>query len=149
MGGSTRRIEILMVDDDAADVAFTRDVLDDHRVANRMTVIDDGAVAWRYLTRQPPYADAVRPDLLLLDLNLPGIGGLTLLDLIRADQGLRDLPVAVLTTSPVDESILRKRGVPAQCFLLKPVDFARLVDVVRQLDNMGIQVERSTHGTGR
>jgi CheY-like chemotaxis protein len=139
-----RRIEILMVDDDVADVAFTQDVLADHRVANTMTVLDDGAVAWRYLTRRPPYTDAVRPDLLLLDLNLPGIDGLTLLDLIRADQSLRTLPVAVLTTAPVDESILRRRSVPAHCFLLKPVDFTRLVDVVLQLDDLAIQVERRT-----
>jgi two-component system response regulator len=84
----------------------------------------------------------VRPDLVLLDLNLPGIDGLTLLDLVRADPGLRDLAVAVLTTAPVDESILRRRGVPAHCFLLKPVDFDRLVAVVRQVDDLHLQVER-------
>lgn len=142
MAGKARRIEILMVDDDAADVAFTRDVLADHRVGNELTVLDNGAAAWNYLCRRPPYTDAVRPDLILLDLSLPGIHGLALLDLIRADPDLYDLPVAVLTTAPVDESILRRRGVPAHCFLLKPVDFNRLVDVVRQVDDLAIQVER-------
>jgi CheY-like chemotaxis protein len=137
-----RRVEILMVDDDGADVAFTRDVLADHRVANRLTVLGDGTTAWRYLRRHPPFTDAVRPDLLLLDLNLPGIDGLTLLDLIRTDPDLRGLAVAVLTTAPVHESILRRRGVPAHCFLLKPVDFDRLVDVVRQVDDLFLQIER-------
>jgi CheY-like chemotaxis protein len=140
---NTDRVEILMVDDDIADVEFTRDVLADHRVTNRMTVLTDGNSAWHYLRRDPPYADAVRPDLLLLDLNLPGIDGLTLLDLVRADPDLRDLKVAVLTTAPVDESILRRRGVPTHCYLLKPVDFRRLVDVVRQVDGFHLQIERS------
>ena len=139
---SPRRIEILMVDDDLADIQFTRDVLDDHRIANRMTVVTDGNTAWHYLRRDPPFDEAPRPDLLLLDLNLPGIDGLTLLDLVRGDSALRDLTVAVLTTAPVDESILRRRGVPAHCFLLKPVDFDRLVQVVRQVDGFHLQVER-------
>ncbi|GAA0913602.1 response regulator [Virgisporangium ochraceum] len=139
-----RRIEILMVDDDLADIEFTRDVLAEHRIANRMTVLTDGNSAWHYLRRDPPFDGAVRPDLLLLDLNLPGIDGLTLLDLVRADAELRDLKVAVLTTAPVDESILRRRGVPAHCFLLKPVDFDRLVQVVRQVDGFHLQVERPT-----
>lgn len=143
-GASPRRIEILMVDDDLADIQFTRDVLDDHRIANRMTVLTDGNTAWHYLRRDPPFAEAARPDLLLLDLNLPGIDGLTLLDLVRGDPALRDLAVAVLTTAPVDETILRRRGVPAHLFLLKPVDFERLVHVVRQVDGFHLQVERPT-----
>jgi CheY-like chemotaxis protein len=142
VGGSPQRVEILMVDDDVGDIEFTRDVLADHRIGNRMTVLTDGISAWHYLRGDPPFADAVRPDLLLLDLNLPGIDGLTLLDLIRADDALRDLKVAVLTTAPVDESILRRRGVPAHCYLLKPVDFERLVEVVRQVDEFHLQIER-------
>jgi CheY-like chemotaxis protein len=142
VGGSAQRVEILMVDDDLGDIEFTRDVLAEHRIANRMTVLTDGNSAWHYLRRDPPFAEAVRPDLLLLDLNLPGIDGLTLLDLIRADDALRDLKVAVLTTAPIDESILRRRGVPAHCYLLKPVDFERLVEVVVQIDEFHLRVER-------
>jgi CheY-like chemotaxis protein len=141
-GDSPHRVEILMVDDDLGDIEFTRDVLDEHRIANCLTVLTDGNSAWHYLRRDPPFADAVRPDLLLLDLNLPGIDGLTLLDLIRADEALRDLKVAVLTTAPVDESILRRRSVSAHCYLLKPVDFERLVEVIRQIDDFHIQIER-------
>jgi CheY-like chemotaxis protein len=137
-----RPVHIVMIDDDAADVAFTRDVLADYRVSNRMTVLDDGLLALRYLRRLPPYPDAERPDLVLLDLNLPGVDGLTLLDMIRADPALRYLPVAVLTTAPIDKEILRQRGVPASCFLLKPVDFDRLVEVIRQVDGFYLQVER-------
>jgi CheY-like chemotaxis protein len=77
----------------------------------------------------------------LLDLNLPGIDGLTVLDEIRSDHGLRAIPVAVLTTSPIDQVILRHRGVRADCYLTKPVDFDRLVDVVRQVDGFYLQVE--------
>ena len=137
-----RSVRIVMVDDDAADVAFTRDVLADYRVANRMTVLTDGLQALRYLRRLPPYPDAERPDLLLLDLNLPGLDGLALLDMIRADPVLHDLPVAVLTTAPVDQAILRARGIPASCFLLKPVDFASLVHVIRRVEGFYLQVER-------
>lgn len=142
MDTESRRIEILMVDDDLADIEFTRDVMSEHRIANRMTVLTDGNSAWHYLRREGPYTGAVRPDLVLLDLNLPGIDGLTLLDLIRDDPDLRELRVAVLTTAPVDESILRRRGVPAHCYLVKPVDFERLVQVVRQVDEFHLQVER-------
>jgi two-component system response regulator len=131
-----------MIDDDAADVAFTHDVLAEYRVSNRMTVLSDGLQALRYLRRLPPYPDAERPDLILLDLNLPGLDGLALLDMIRADPVLRDLPVAVLTTAPVDQAILRERGVAASCFLLKPVDFTRLVEVIRYVDGFYLQVER-------
>ena len=96
----------------------------------------------RYLRRLPPHEAAERPDLILLDLNLPGIDGLTVLDAIRGDARLRDIPVAILTTAPVDEMILLRRGVPASCFLLKPVDFARLVEVVQHVDGFYLQVER-------
>jgi CheY-like chemotaxis protein len=136
-----RRVRILMVDDDAADVAFTREVLDLYRVGNQLAIVPDGELALRYLRRQPPYDQADRPDLILLDLNLPRIDGLTVLDEIRSDHELRAIPVAVLTTSPIDQVILRHRGVRADCYLHKPVDFDRLVDVVRQVDGFYLQVE--------
>ena len=136
-------IEILMVEDDAGDIAYTRDMFAEHRLGNRMTVLSDGLQAITYLRRQPPYADVSRPDLILLDLNLPVVDGRTVLEFIRNEPTLREIVVVVLTTSDVEEQVLRGFGVPADRYVRKPVDFERLVDVVRSVQDFYVEVKRT------
>lgn len=135
--------EILIVDDDRGDVAYTREVFADHRLRNRVTVLTDGWQAIAYLRRQTPYDQSPRPDLVFLELHLPGMDGRGVLDVIRADRELHDLYVVVLTTSDVDEHILRRLRVPAHAFARKPVDFSELAQTVRTSETLGLQVCRS------
>src|SRR3954447_6674442 len=100
-------IEVLLVEDDPGDVLMTREAFEEHKVNNRLTVVSDGAEALSYLRQEGEYADAVRPDLILLDLNLPRRDGREVLAEIKADEELRRIPVVVLTTSAADEDILR------------------------------------------
>jgi CheY-like chemotaxis protein len=132
-------IEILMVEDDAGDIAYTREMFAEQRLSNHMTVLSDGLKAITYLRREPPYADVLRPDLILLDLNLPMVDGRTVLEFIRNEPTLRDIIVVVLTTSEVEEQVLRGFGVPADRYVRKPVDFERLVDVVRSIQDFYVQ----------
>ncbi|GIJ43355.1 two-component system response regulator [Virgisporangium aliadipatigenens] len=134
-------IEILMVEDDAGDIAYTREMFAEHRLRNTMTVLSDGLQAIGYLRREPPYQDAKRPDLILLDLNLPMVDGRTVLEFIRNEPALREIVVVVLTTSEVEEQVLRGFGVPADRYVRKPVDFDRLVEVVRTVQDFYVQVE--------
>ncbi len=133
-----------MVDDDAGDVAYTREVFAEHRVRNRLTVLADGRQAVAYLRRQHPYPDAGRPDIVLLDLNLPAVDGWAVIDVMRAEPRLRDVPLVVLTTSSGEEQMLRARGVRAEYFVRKPVDFERLVEVVQHVETLYLQVERAS-----
>src|SRR5918998_5155203 len=101
-------IEVLLVEDDAGDVQLTREAFEEHKVRNRLTVVSDGVDALAYLRRDPDrYPDAVRPDLILLDLNLPRVDGREVLAEIKNDPDLRQIPVVVLTTSQADEDIAR------------------------------------------
>ena len=100
-------IEVLLVEDDPGDVLMTQEAFDEHKVGNRLTVVSDGVEALAYLRREGKYADAARPDLVLLDLNLPRRDGREVLAEIKNDPDLLDIPVVVLTTSQADEDILR------------------------------------------
>ena len=100
-------IEVLLVEDDPGDVLMTREAFEEHKVRNRLTVVSDGAEALSYLRREGEYADAVRPDLILLDLNLPRRDGREVLAEVKKDDELCRIPVVVLTTSQADEDILR------------------------------------------
>lgn len=135
-----RSIEILMVEDNAADVLLTREALADAKLNNRLHVVEDGLRAMAFLRRQPPYQDAPRPDLILLDLNMPRMDGREVLVEIKGDDDLCTIPVVVLTTSKADEDILRAYRAHANCFIRKPVDFAKFADVVRVIENFWFTV---------
>ncbi|WP_260723003.1 response regulator [Dactylosporangium roseum] len=136
-------IEILLVEDDPGDVLITREAFADHKVRNRITVCTDGADALRFLHRRPPHAGAVRPDIILLDLNLPGIDGRDVLEAIHADPSLSRIPVVILTSSNAEEDFLRGIELRVDTYIRKPVDFASLIHVVRRIEAFYISVERA------
>jgi CheY-like chemotaxis protein len=133
-------IEVLLVEDDPGDVLMTQEALAEHKVHNRLAVVSDGEAALAYLRREGRYVDAVRPDLVLLDLNLPRRDGREVLAEIKSDQALRHIPVVVLTTSQADEDILSSYALHANAYVTKPVDFDRFISVVRQIDSFFVSV---------
>jgi CheY-like chemotaxis protein len=133
-------IEVLLVEDDPGDVLMTREAFEEHKVGNHLSVVSDGEEALAYLRREGRFADAARPDLILLDLNLPRIDGRQVLSQIKADEDLRRIPVVVLTTSQADEDILRSYSLHANAYVTKPVDFDRFITVVRQIDEFFVSV---------
>jgi CheY-like chemotaxis protein len=134
-------IEVLLVEDDPADVQLTQEAFEEHNVRNRLTVVSDGVDALAYLRRDSDvYRVAVRPDLILLDLNLPRVDGLAVLADIKGDPDLRQIPVVVLTTSQADEDIVRSYQLHANAYVTKPVDFERFIAVVRQIDEFFVSV---------
>ena len=133
-------IEVLLVEDDPGDVLMTQEAFEEHKVRNRLRVVSDGAEALAYLRREGRYADAIRPDLILLDLNLPRRDGREVLAEIKKDEDLGRIPVVVLTTSAADEDILRSYQLHANAYVTKPVDFERFIAVIRQIDQFFVSV---------
>ena len=144
MTGAIKRdgtpIEVLLVEDDPGDVLMTQEAFEEHKVRNRLTVVSDGSEALAYLRREGAFADAVRPDLILLDLNLPRRDGREVLEEIKKDEDLGRIPVVVLTTSSADEDILRSYQLHANAYVTKPVDFERFIAVIRQIDEFFVSV---------
>jgi CheY-like chemotaxis protein len=141
-----RPIEVLLVEDDEGDVLMTREALAEGKVLNRLNVVNDGVEAVEYLRREGDYSEAARPDLILLDLNLPKKDGRQVLEEVKEDESLRRIPVIVLTTSGADEDILRSYNLHANAYVTKPVDFDRFVEVIRQIDDFFISVVRLPPG---
>ena len=139
---AVRPIEVLLVEDDDGDVLMTREALDEGKVLNRLSVVGDGVEAVNYLRKSGRYADAARPDLVLLDLNLPRRDGRQVLEEVKNDPDLRRIPIVVLTTSEAEEDILRSYDLHANAYVTKPVDFERFVEVIRQIDEFFISVVR-------
>ncbi len=133
-------IEVLLVEDDPGDTLMIREAFDDNKVSNRLTALTDGVEAMRYLRGEDEYAGAARPDLVLLDLNLPRKDGREVLAEIKGDEGLRTIPVVVLTTSQAEEDVLRSYQLHANAYVTKPVDFERFIEVVRQIDEFFVTV---------
>ena len=137
---STRLIEILMVEDNPGDVRLTREAMKEGKIGNRLSVVGDGVEALEYLRRQGRFADAPRPDLILLDLNLPRKDGRAVLAEIKSDPALRTIPVVVLTTSNADEDVVRAYNLHANCYITKPVDFNQFMKVVQQIDDFWVNL---------
>jgi CheY-like chemotaxis protein len=133
-------IEVLLVEDDPGDVLMTQEAFEEHKLRNRLNVVNDGVAALAYLRREGAYAGAPRPDLILLDLNLPRVDGREVLSEIKNDPSLCQIPVVVLTTSQAEEDILRSYQLHANAYVAKPVDFDRFITVVRQIDDFFVSV---------
>jgi CheY-like chemotaxis protein len=128
-------IDILLVEDDPGDVLMTREAFEHHKIRNALHVVSDGVEALQFVRREPPYEDAPRPGLILLDLNLPRRDGREVLAELKADADLCRIPVVVLTTSEAEDDIARSYSLHANAYVTKPVDFDRFVEVVRQIDD--------------
>lgn len=135
-------VEVLLVEDDPGDVLMTREAFEEHRLRNHLNVVSDGEEALAYLRGEGRYAGAPRPDLILLDLNLPRRDGREVLREVKNDERLRRIPVVVLTTSEAEEDVLRSYDLHANAYVTKPVDFERFVAVVRHIDDFFITVAR-------
>lgn len=128
-------VDVLLIEDDPGDVVLTREGLAAGKILVNLYTVDDGFKALRFLRREEPYADAVRPDIILLDLNLPRKDGRETLKEIKNDEYLRSIPVVVLTTSEADADILKCYDLGASCYISKPVGFEEFLKVVRSLED--------------
>ena len=133
-------IEILLVEDNEADVRLTQEALTDAKVRNRMSVATDGDEALMFLRRLGRHADAPRPDLILLDLNLPRKNGREVLAEIKQDSDLKRIPVVVLTTSRAEEDVIRSYDLHANCYITKPVDLDQFLSVVRSIEHFWLTI---------
>jgi chemotaxis family two-component system response regulator Rcp1 len=135
-----RPIEILLVEDSPSDAELTREALHEGRVINNLQVVSDGEQALAFLRRQGPYPSAPRPDMILLDLNLPRKDGREVLSEIKADQSLKRIPVVVLTTSQEESDVMTAYGLNANCYITKPVDLEQFIHVVQCVDNFWLNI---------
>jgi two-component system response regulator len=135
-----RRIEILMVEDNPADVRLAMEALRDAKMDIDMNVVEDGFEAMAFLRREGKHAGAPHPDLILLDLNLPGKDGRQVLAEIKADIDLRHIPVVVLTTSKAEEDVLKAYDLQANCYITKPVDFDQFIKVVKSIEEFWLTI---------
>ena len=135
-----RALEILMVEDNPGDVRLTREALKGDKLLTRLHVVTDGVAALDFLYKRPPYEDAPRPDLILLDLNLPKMDGREVLSIIKSDGALKLIPVVVLTTSQAEEDVLRAYRLNANCYVAKPVDLYQFNRIVQSIEEFWLTV---------
>ena len=133
-------ISVLLVEDDPGDVMLVREAFSDHKVGNVLSVVSDGVEAMRFVRGEGEYASVERPDLVLLDLNLPRKSGAEVLAEIKSDPALTTIPVVVLTTSQAEEDVLRSYEMHANAYVTKPVDFDRFGEIVRQIDEFFVGI---------
>ncbi|MBA3872102.1 MAG: response regulator [Anaerolineae bacterium] len=133
-------VNILLVEDSPTDIELTIEALDYAKVSNKLSVVEDGVQALAFLRQEGRYAQESRPDLILLDLNLPKKSGLEVLAEIKADPELSFIPVVVLTTSQADEDVVNSYRLHANCYITKPVDFEQFLKVVRSIDDFWLSI---------
>jgi two-component system, chemotaxis family, response regulator Rcp1 len=138
----TRPIQILLIEDNPGDVLLTKEALTEGKVANNLAVAIDGEEALAFLRREGKYEGAIRPDLILLDLNLPRKDGREVLAEIKDDPDLRRIPVVVLTTSNAEQDILKTYDLHANCYIRKPVDLQQFLQVIRAIDDFWLTIVR-------
>jgi len=130
---NTSSIEILLVEDSPGDQRLTKEALKEGKINNTLYIVEDGEEAIAFLKKQEPFKKVPKPDLILLDLNLPKMNGQEVLKIIKADEKLKRIPVVILTTSQADEDILNAYNLNANCYITKPVDFDQFIHVVNKI----------------
>ena len=137
---SSRPIEILLVEDNLGDVRLTIEALKAGKVLNKLNVVKDGVEAMEFLHKQGKFSKAVRPDLILLDLNLPRKDGREVLGEIKGDPNLRRIPVVILTTSKSEQDILKTYDLHANCYITKPVDLSQFLEVIQSVKDFWLTI---------
>ncbi|HYN12541.1 MAG TPA: response regulator [Burkholderiales bacterium] len=140
MVNGNRPVEILLVEDNPGDERLTREALKEGKVYNNFHWVKDGVEAMEFLRRKGKHASAPRPDIILLDLNLPKMDGREVLQAIKTDSDLKRIPVVVLTTSKAEEDVLRTYSLHANCYVTKPVDLEKFITVVKSIDAFWLTV---------
>jgi two-component system response regulator len=135
-----RFIEILLVEDTPTDIIITREALQEAKMINTLHVVEDGAQALDFLYRRGKYINASRPDLVILDLNLPVKNGREVLAQVKTDEKLKKIPIVVLTTSSADEDIIKAYNLHANCYVIKPMDFDSFVQIVKDVGHFWFSV---------
>jgi two-component system, chemotaxis family, response regulator Rcp1 len=135
-----RPVEILLVEDNPGDVRLTQEVLKEGKLRNTLSIVNDGVEALAYLRHEGAYANAVRPDLILLDLNLPGKDGREVLAEIKIDKNLKRIPVVILTTSEAERDIFHTYELHANCYITKPFDLEQFIQVVQQIESFWLTI---------
>ena len=139
---SAEPVQILLVEDSPGDIRLTREVLRDAKIANELHIVGDGEQAMAFLNREGDYADVRRPDLILLDLNLPRKDGREVLAELKDDPELHLIPVIVLTTSGAEQDVLRSYDLNAACYITKPIDLDEFISVVRSIESFWLSIVR-------
>lgn len=135
-----REVEILLVEDNPGDVRLTQEALKENKIRNSLHVAKDGVEAMRFLRKMDAYAQAPRPDLILLDLNLPKKDGREVLFEIKSDEKLRSIPVVILTTSDAEDDVAKAYQMYANCYVRKPIDLNRFIEVVKIIENFWLSI---------
>jgi CheY-like chemotaxis protein len=137
---SARPIEILLIEDSEGDVGLIEEVFEEAKIRNNLHVVKDGEEAMLFLHGEGEFSGAPRPDIILLDLNLPKKDGREVLEEIKEDDGLKNIPVVVLTTSKAEEDILKSYNLHANAYITKPVDFDQFIRVVKSIEDFWLEV---------
>jgi CheY-like chemotaxis protein len=135
-----RAAEVLLVEDSPGDVRLTREALKEGKVRNNLSVVNDGVEALEFLRRQGKYAEAPRPDIVLLDLNMPRKDGREVLAEMKSDESLKRIPVVILTTSEAEQDILKTYDLHANCYLTKPVDLEQFISIVKSVEDFWLTI---------
>jgi len=135
-----KSVDILMVEDNPGDVDLARIALEESKFKNRLHVVEDGVKAMAFLRRESPYTGASRPDLILLDLNLPRKDGREVLAEIKNDDSLKRIPVVILTTSKSEEDVIKSYNLHANCYITKPIDLNQFIHVVKSIESFWISI---------
>lgn len=137
---TVRPIEILLIEDSPSDADLAREALGQGKILNNLHFVEDGVEAMKFLRRKEPYLRVPRPDLILLDLNLPKKTGVEVLTEIKTDQSLKLIPVVILSTSAAQEDIIQSYSLHANCYITKPVDFVQFTKVIRLIEEFWLAV---------
>ena len=140
-----KAVDILLVEDNPGDVRLAQEAVKESKVRNKLFVVNDGVEAMDFLRRQDQYADAPRPDLILLDLNLPRKSGREVLAEIKTDETLKRIPVVVLTVSRAEEDIIKSYNQYANCYITKPLDFNQFIEVTKAIEGFWLTIVKLQH----